>query len=220
LGVASTSTDNRSGGKGDIATMTRPAYDNALPIARREVSNLVEQFDTPLYPPLLDADGNLAATITVRQGTAAELDLIVLADGELAIENQADRIAVRVGDGELAGGITCSQWLYVAIDDRFAISASLDSYLAVVQVAADVPSLRVSSDSSGEEIALEFPSLESGTYVFRMAPVPGDSIVPAISVKTTTGNPTDTVQGMMVINTFDNTLRMYADGGWRTLATW
>ena len=38
--------------------------------------------------------------------------------------------------------------------------------------------------------------------------------------KTTTGNPATGHEGQMVINTFDNTLKMYADSGWRTLANW
>ena len=39
------------------------------------------------------------------------------------------------------------------------------------------------------------------------------------SIKTTTGAPTG-VEGRLVINTYDNTLTFYADGAWRTLATW
>ena len=38
--------------------------------------------------------------------------------------------------------------------------------------------------------------------------------------KTTTGNFTPGYEGQLVINTFDNTLKMYADGGWRTLVSW
>jgi hypothetical protein len=39
------------------------------------------------------------------------------------------------------------------------------------------------------------------------------------SSKATTGDPTG-AEGMIYINTFDNLVRMYADGAWRTLATW
>ena len=38
--------------------------------------------------------------------------------------------------------------------------------------------------------------------------------------KTTTGNLTPGYEGQMVINTFDNNLKIYADSGWRTLASW
>ena len=39
------------------------------------------------------------------------------------------------------------------------------------------------------------------------------------SVKSTAGNPTGQ-EGMLVINTLDNAVRIYADGAWRTLASW
>ena len=38
--------------------------------------------------------------------------------------------------------------------------------------------------------------------------------------KTTTGNPAPGYEGQMVINTFDNNLKIYADSGWRTLVSW
>jgi len=38
--------------------------------------------------------------------------------------------------------------------------------------------------------------------------------------KTTTGNLTPGYEGQMVINTFDNNLKIYADSGWRTLVSW
>lgn len=37
--------------------------------------------------------------------------------------------------------------------------------------------------------------------------------------KTTTGDPTG-VEGLIYWNTFDNAIKMYADGAWRTLASW
>lgn len=45
-------------------------------------------------------------------------------------------------------------------------------------------------------------------------------IMPGVRYKTDTGDPTDTFEGMMVINTFDNTFRVYAEGAWRTITTW
>ena len=39
-----------------------------------------------------------------------------------------------------------------------------------------------------------------------------------ITTKITTGDPTGR-EGLMVINTFDNTFKIYADGAWRTLTT-
>ena len=41
-----------------------------------------------------------------------------------------------------------------------------------------------------------------------------------LSFKETTGVPATPFEGMFVINSFDNNIRVYADGGWRTLASW
>lgn len=41
-----------------------------------------------------------------------------------------------------------------------------------------------------------------------------------LSFKTTTGVPANPFEGMLVINSFDNNIKVYADGGWRTLASW
>lgn len=45
-------------------------------------------------------------------------------------------------------------------------------------------------------------------------------ILPGVRYKTDTGDPTDLFEGMVVINTFDNTAKIYADGALRTIATW
>jgi hypothetical protein len=45
-------------------------------------------------------------------------------------------------------------------------------------------------------------------------------IVAGVIIKGTIGDPTQVHEGLMVINTLDNTLKMYADGGWRQLAAW
>lgn len=41
-----------------------------------------------------------------------------------------------------------------------------------------------------------------------------------IPVKTDTGDPGSPVEGQLYVNTFDNKIRVYADGAWRDLATW
>ncbi len=50
--------------------------------------------------------------------------------------------------------------------------------------------------------------------------ITGDLIVPGVVYKTTTGDPSYSFEGMMVINTADNNIKMYADGAFRTLVTW
>lgn len=46
-----------------------------------------------------------------------------------------------------------------------------------------------------------------------------DSIM-LLPVKTTTGDPGSPVEGQIYVNTYDNKIRVYADGAWRDLATW
>jgi len=42
---------------------------------------------------------------------------------------------------------------------------------------------------------------------------------PRVFIKSTTGDPTTGNEGVICINTADNNAKMYADGGWRTLAS-
>jgi len=44
-------------------------------------------------------------------------------------------------------------------------------------------------------------------------------IVGTILTKTDTGDPTG-AEGLFCINTYDNTFKIYAEGAWRSLATW
>lgn len=48
----------------------------------------------------------------------------------------------------------------------------------------------------------------------------GTLIVPGIFIKDDTGDPGDHFGGMICINKFDNNIRMWAEGAWRTLASW
>ncbi len=41
-----------------------------------------------------------------------------------------------------------------------------------------------------------------------------------LPVKSTTGDPASPVEGQIYVNTYDNKVRVYADGAWRDLATW
>jgi hypothetical protein len=45
-------------------------------------------------------------------------------------------------------------------------------------------------------------------------------VVPGVYLKTSAGDPAGFFEGMLVINTVDNTLKIYADGGFRQLASW
>ncbi len=41
-----------------------------------------------------------------------------------------------------------------------------------------------------------------------------------VIVKTGTGDPSVVGNGILVINEFDNNIKLYADGAWRTLVSW
>jgi hypothetical protein len=45
-------------------------------------------------------------------------------------------------------------------------------------------------------------------------------VVPGVYLKTSAGDPAAFFEGMLVINTLDNTLKIYADGGFRQLVSW
>jgi hypothetical protein len=40
------------------------------------------------------------------------------------------------------------------------------------------------------------------------------------TTKATTGNPASGIEGQICINTFDNNVKIYAEGGWRQIASW
>jgi hypothetical protein len=40
------------------------------------------------------------------------------------------------------------------------------------------------------------------------------------AIKATTGDPGSPEEGQLTINTFDNAIKIFADAGWRTLASW
>jgi len=48
----------------------------------------------------------------------------------------------------------------------------------------------------------------------------GKLIIAGVLIKTDTGDPAQVHEGLMCINTFDNTLKMYCEAAWRQLATW
>lgn len=74
---------------------------------------------------------------------------------------------------------------------------------------------------------------EGDTYIWEVNPnelqvvVAGSGAVSFVaegtiftsSIKGTTGDPTG-VEGLITINTFDNAIKLYADGAWRTLVSW
>lgn len=68
---------------------------------------LSNQLNQPEGVPQLDDEGSIVGTIRIRTGTAAAIDLIVLAEGELAW--CTDTRVMRIGDGITPGGYVNSQ---------------------------------------------------------------------------------------------------------------
>lgn len=204
--------------------MARPQTENAQVIARRQIDQLRAAFDTPLNPPALDADGNLPATVLVRTGTAAELDEIVLGDGEIAIETSSGTpVAIRMGDGETAGGValSASDPVFAVVNDlalRFEIEATgTKGKVNLGVVPSSQPQILFTNNTNSNTAKIEFPGLGSASYLYQLPGVSG--IVPVVITKTDTGDPTG-VPSALCINTFDNNVKIYADGAWRQLASW
>jgi len=72
------------------------------------------------------------------------------------------------------------------------------------------------------KIADETDNEECGliTYSAMISGSGYEGNLPMVYTKETGGDLTDAFEGMIVINTNDNTLKMYAKGAWRQLATW
>lgn len=70
-------------------------------------------------------------------------------------------------------------------------------------------------NTAAETGAVEY----DGTNLFFTREGTVREIVNTTLVKTDTGDATG-AEGLFQINTFDNTFKVYADGGWRSLATW
>jgi hypothetical protein len=77
---------------------------------------------------------------------------------------------------------------------------------------ADVVQL-FSADVNGE-------AGKAGLHLMNEVPAGVKLIVPGVYLKASAGDPGEYFEGMLVINTVDNTLKMYADGGFRQLASW
>lgn len=95
----------------------------------------------------LNDDGEIEATVLVRQGTSAELDALVLGDGEIAVVlSGGNPVGLRVGDGVTSGGNTISLTqvsgylsFYDSADDLFVDTFSVaDGSLTVGEDIADL----------------------------------------------------------------------------------
>jgi len=80
--------------------------------------------------------------------------------------------------------------------------------------------LSVDSNEDGNAIVLDAGQLSSdSTYILPGIPSETTAYSGTIVIKTTTGDASGQ-DGLFQVNTFDNTFKVFADGAWRSLATW
>lgn len=75
-----------------------------------------------------------------------------------------------------------------------------------------------SADANETTISFENPTAKRA---YRFANVPTTTTVDVVAAltKTDTGDPASGYEGQIVINTFDNTAKIYAEGAWRAITT-
>ena len=180
-----------------------------------------EAYNTANNPPALDGSGNLPATVLVRKGTAAQLGAIVLGDGELAVEvdSEGTPVRIRMGDGETAGGLSAGGDFKIGeyTANPVLISEATDFTFFAGIAPTDRPYIGWVINENETSIVL--PQSTSAAYEYSVSPGISGGIIPCVAIRTSTGDPTPT-EGLIVINTVDNNVKLYADGGWRTLASW
>ena len=71
----------------------------------------------------------------------------------------------------------------------------------------ELHNVAISSEQNGQVL-----SYESSTQLWKNKP--------NYTAKSTTGNPATGIEGEICINTFDNNVKIYAEGGWRQIAAW
>jgi hypothetical protein len=74
------------------------------------------------------------------------------------------------------------------------------------------------TDAAADDV-IPIVDVTAGTSGTKKMTVAELRIAVGITTKTTTGDGTGR-EGLIVINTFDNNVKIYADGAWRSLATW
>ena len=136
----------------------------ATPEKRREILEQSFGGNLPGGPLLLDDEGALSAVVQVRVGATAELDAIVLKDGEIAIERDSggNPVGLRSGDGETAGGYPLFSVDLRTTDASLETAANLDP--------VDIPDFSVEGFAGNVfkvEFALGFLSLGGINSVFQ-----------------------------------------------------
>jgi hypothetical protein len=164
----------------------------------------------------IDENGNIEASVSIRRGSPEDIADIVLADGELAIIDVPESYSYLViGDGVTAGGIAPSA-------TRLLAESTFDVQFLASAIALNVGFIECFDSTTGNAFSIFFPPLDGeSSYSFQFPTIVDfTATVAGVTIKTNSGDRSTNVFGEIVINTVDNNIKMYADGGWRTLASW
>ena len=113
----------------------------------------------------LDASGDLVGTIIPRQDTAANIDAITLAEGELATTSDTNEI--RVGDGVTAGGVFIAGRKTFSSEESFSfISTNANTTIKTVAVTAGI-TYKLSAVVS---ISTPVPGANQSDFLFNFRP--------------------------------------------------
>ena len=131
--------------------------------------------------------------------------------GNLTLSSTSD---VTVGYIQFGGTTTA---IYDELNSNFIINGSTSTSSGMMGGIhfTNTATLPSSADTGGVSVCAD-------TGVLKMYPGSGDDIhtLAGVLTKTDTGDPTQSIDGMLCINTIDGNLKIYADAAWRTLATW
>ncbi len=110
------------------------------------------------------------------------------------------------GDLLLSGGASFPTWLARGNTGEYVAGVTGGKPVYKVIPASDVSFGPTSTlEATDVQAAIEELETEKG---------------PAPIIKTDTGDPVSGIEGQLCVNTYDNTLKVYADAAWRSLATW
>jgi hypothetical protein len=141
---------------------------------------------------------------------------LVGAEGDILLAGGAEHASwlARGTTGQYVGGVTGGKPVYKAIPASDVVNTPAGDIEAVtVQAAID------ELDTEKEPI-LGNPTADGMSVVSTAAGVRSWLTQCKLTTKTDTGDPASGIEGEICINTFDDNVKIYAEGAWRSLATW
>ena len=141
-------------------------------------------------------------------GDSADTDI-----GAIVYDHGTDAWSVRTNNVSNRLVVSGSGNVGVAVT-TFGTSASIVFAIGEGIAPTTAPANMVQMWSADVNAAVGYNGLHKRTETTNVV-----EIVPGVTIKTDTGRTANPYEGLMEINTFDNLIAMYADAGWRTLAS-